>query len=57
METLKIFDKMENIIYEIHSYAKVVRDSCLYNEYFDQSTTLDKAMEKLEELEDIVREL
>ncbi len=48
---------IENLIHRIYNLVKITRDSCGYNEYFPQETTLTEALELQETLLEKVFEL
>jgi hypothetical protein len=47
-------DKLEELVFEALSYVTVVRDSCDFNDCFCQRVVLNKAVQVLEEVENIV---
>jgi hypothetical protein len=47
-------DELENLVLETYNYIEVVRDSCEHNDYFSQCSVLDKVLENLELIDELV---
>ena len=47
-------ENIEELINQIYGYVEVVKDSCEKNEYYSQCVTLERALEDLDKLSELV---
>lgn len=47
-------DYVEELINQIYGYVEVVKDSCEKNDYYSQCVTLERALEDLDKLSELI---